>query len=129
MAAEVPGAQEVIFRTRSVDGWQLLAVNKKHVVAFPPPFVLILKNGHRHANKVAPTGCFHPDIITFSVWILFPIHVTVRFPLVRRSLRRSSLTILRMKIKLIRREGFRVSPIVNVEIESIRLDRALVRDR
>src|SRR3954452_940611 len=105
MAAEVPSAQKVILRARSVDRRQLLAVDKKHVVAFAPPLVLILQHRHGYADEVSAPGRFHPDVVAATVKILLSVHLPVRLPLIRCPVRRSGLTILRMEIELIYREG------------------------
>src|SRR3974390_1295447 len=69
---------------------------------------------------------FHPDVVAFSVEILQVIHVAIRLPWTRRSLRGSRLTILRVEIELICGERFAVGAIVNVEVEGVSLDCTLV---
>jgi len=70
MVPKIPRAQEVILRARAIDRRMLFAVNKEHVVAFAPPTVLILENGHGHTHEVPLPGRFKPYVITLSVEIL-----------------------------------------------------------
>src|SRR5271154_3654068 len=44
MIAKVPSSEKVVFRPGAVNGGTLFSVDKKHVVAFAPPSVLILKH-------------------------------------------------------------------------------------
>src|SRR5580692_8518140 len=69
MIAKVPSTEKVVFRPSAVNGWTLFSVDKKHVVAFTPPAVLILKHRHGHADEVSLAGGFHPHVVPFSVKI------------------------------------------------------------
>src|SRR5271170_794851 len=69
MIAKVPSSEKVIFRPSTVNGGTLFPVDKKHVVAFTPPAVLILKHRHGHADEVSLAGGFHPHVVAFSIKI------------------------------------------------------------
>src|SRR5246500_4633400 len=71
VTTEVPRAEEIVLRTGSVDRGQFLAVDKEHVVAFTPPLMLILQHRHGYADEVAAAGSLHPNVVAFSVQILF----------------------------------------------------------
>ena len=85
MAAKIPRAQEIIFRSGAVDRRRFLPIDEEHVVAFAPPAILILQHRHGHAHKVPASGCFHPDVVAFAIQILFVIDhgIAVRLPLIR----------------------------------------------
>src|SRR5438552_17945799 len=59
-SSKIKSAEEIILGTRSVDGRTRLPVDEKHVVAFAPPAVLILQNGHGDTEKVTTACGFHP---------------------------------------------------------------------
>src|SRR5580698_105292 len=44
MIAKVPSSEKVVFRPSAVNRGTLFSVDKKHIVAFAPPAVLILKH-------------------------------------------------------------------------------------
>src|SRR5579862_2426318 len=71
----------------------------------------------------------HPDVVSCPIQILLAVHVAVRLPLIRRASSRRRLPILRMKVKLVRSQRLAVSPVVDVEVKRISLDRAFVRYR
>src|ERR1700678_1587899 len=100
MASEIPGSEKIVFRSGAVDGGKLFSVDKKHIVALVPPAVLILKNRHGHANEVAMSGGFHPDVIIFSVEIFLRIYgrVGIRLPLIRPTVILRGLAVLGVKI-------------------------------
>src|SRR5260370_1845534 len=86
-AAEVESSKKIVFRSGADDRGMLLSVNEEHVVAFAPPIVLILKDGHRDAHEESAAGGLHPDIIglTVHVFLLDDSRVEVRSPLIGRA--------------------------------------------
>src|SRR5271157_3880635 len=103
MPAKIPRAQEIVFGAGAVDGGESFAVNEEHVIAFAPPTILVLQDGHGHADEMALALGFQPDVIPFSVEILLSIHerVAIGLPLVRPTRGRIGLAVLRMEIECV----------------------------
>src|SRR5581483_1393116 len=101
-----PGAEIIVLRTRAGDGGQLLPVHKNHVVAFPPPVVLVLKDALRDSHKVPSTRSFKENVVAGAVEIklIVDLIVAVGLPVVRPALARRALPILSVKIEGVRRE-------------------------
>src|SRR5215831_18404233 len=129
MAAEIPCAQKIVLGAGAIDGWQFLSVDEEHIIALAPPLVLILENRHGHADEMAAPCCFHPDVISFAVEVFQVVHVAIGLPLIGRSLSGSGLTILSVEVEMVRDKRLAVGAVVDVEVESIGLDCALVRYR
>src|ERR1700675_1611922 len=77
VSAEIPRAEEVVFRAGTVDGRRFFAVNEKHVVAFSPPVIMILKNGHGDAGELAAASGFHPDVVVFAGEVRAFVHFRI----------------------------------------------------
>src|ERR1700679_2104090 len=131
MASEIPGSEKIVFRSGAVDGGKLFSVDKKHIVALAPPAVLILKNRHGHANEVAMSGGFHPDVIIFSVEIFLRIYgrVVIRLPLIPSTFIWRGPGVLGVKIHGVGGKIFMHGLIVDVEIERINGFASLVGHR
>src|SRR2546422_8521306 len=56
MAAKIPSTEEIILRTSPGNGGARLTVDEKHVVAFAPPAVLILQDGHGDPDEMPATS-------------------------------------------------------------------------
>ena len=74
LAAEIPGAIEIIFCPRTVDGWQVVAIDKEHVVAFAEPSVLVLQYGLRYANEVSFTYGLEKHVVVSPAQVLSVAH-------------------------------------------------------
>src|SRR5260370_22116066 len=67
VSAKIPGAEEIVFGTRSVDGWSGFTIHEKHVIAFAPPAILILKDGHGDSDKMSAARLVQPDAILLAL--------------------------------------------------------------
>src|SRR5437660_6708301 len=101
MRAKAPCPQKIVFRAGAVDGRPRLAIDEKHVVAFAPPEILILQDGHRDPCKLSAPASFHPDIVVFATEVGAVIHfrVAILLPVVDPTLCGRGLAILSMKIQ------------------------------
>src|SRR6266436_4923282 len=75
VAAKTPGAQEIIFRTSPANRGVCFTVDEKHVVAFAPPIVLILKHRHGDSDEMPVTRGVQPDVIFLAVEVRFPSYL------------------------------------------------------
>src|SRR5439155_22017928 len=118
-SSKIKSAEEIILGTRSVDGRTQLTVHEKHVVAFAPPAVLILQNGHGDTEKVTTACGFHPDVIALAiqVFLLFDEPVGIHLPLIGPTGVGLGLPKLRVEIERVRRKRLGVGPIIEIEIE------------
>ena len=66
VAAEIVGAEEIVFRAGAGDGGLGYSIDKEHIVAFSPPIILILQDGHGNADVVAAASGLQPDEIVFT---------------------------------------------------------------
>ena len=107
MVFETPGAKEIILRPSAGDRRLLRAINEKHVVAFAPPIILVLQDGHGHTGILAGAFGVKPNVIILSGKVSFLIHqrLRVRCPLICPAVVGLRLTILRMEIQRSRRKG------------------------
>src|SRR6266700_3342578 len=98
--AEIPCTEKIILRAGSCDGRPGLAINKKHVVSFAPPAVLILQHRHGDANEMASADGRQPKVIAFAgqVFLVLNRGIPVRFPLIGPARVWLSLAILRVEI-------------------------------
>ena len=121
MVAKIPGTEKIVFRPGAVDGGVLFSVDKEHVVAFTPPAVLILKNGHGHAYKVSLSTCFQPHVVIFSIKVLLCGHGwgIVRFPLISPAFGGRCLTVLGMEIHGVGGKVLIQRLVVDVEIKRV----------
>ncbi len=101
MAAKIPGAQEIVFGTCSVNGWAGFAVHEKHVVAFTPPAILILEDRHCDADEMSAASGVQPEVIFLAVKVRFPVNlgVTIVLPVGGPPMVGLSLAVLRMKVE------------------------------
>ena len=67
LAAKIPCAKKVVFRTCADDRRSVSAVNKEHVIAFTPPSILILQHRHGYANILPVPFRIHPDVVVFAI--------------------------------------------------------------
>src|ERR1700746_2467935 len=67
---EPPRSKKVILGARALDGRSRLAIDEEHVIAFTPPVILVLQNGHGDAHEMAAPGGFHPNIVAFAAQVL-----------------------------------------------------------
>src|SRR6202040_1416386 len=106
MFAKIIGSEKKILGTRPCDGWVRIVVDEKHIVAFAPPEILILKDGHGDTNIVALAGGFHPDVVVFAVEIFYVVdsRVAVVGPLVRPAMIGLRLAKLRVEVENVLRE-------------------------
>src|SRR5262249_54221138 len=68
--AESPRAEKIILGAGTIDGRLSFAIDEKHVVAFAPPAVLILQDGHRDAGEMPTALRFEPHVVAGTVEIL-----------------------------------------------------------
>src|ERR1700674_1779951 len=82
VTAKIPGAEEIVFGTCSSDGWPGFTINEKHVVAFTPPSVLILQDGHADPDEMSATRGVQPDVVLLAVevWLPFDLGITIALP-------------------------------------------------
>src|SRR6266851_9380707 len=130
MAAKIPGAQEIVFGTCSVDGWVGFTVHEKHVVAFAPPAILILQDGHGDSNEMSAACGVHPDVILLAVEVrlTFNFGIAIAFPVRSPAVVGLGLAELRVKIERFGRESLLICAIVEIEIEGVYLLLAFVRN-
>src|SRR6266478_1835205 len=130
MAAKIPGAQEIVFGTCSVNGWAGFTVNEKHVVAFAPPAILILKDGHGDSDELSAASGVQPDVVFLAVEVrlTFNFGIAITFPVRSPAAIGLGLADLRVKIEGFGRERLLVCAIVEIEIEGVHLLPAFVRN-
>src|SRR5260370_7824266 len=82
MADKIPSTEEIIFGPCAVDGWPGFPVNEKHVVAFAPPSILILEDGHRNSHEMSAACGVHPDVIFLAVKVGLTVNsrITIALP-------------------------------------------------
>src|SRR6266436_2993614 len=99
--AESPSAEEIIFGASAVDGGAGFAVDEKHVVAFAPPIILILEDGHGDANEVSLAAGFEPDVIVFTgkIGAVVDFGIAVGGPVVGPAVCGCGLAILRVEVE------------------------------
>src|SRR5579883_211054 len=127
-AAEIECAQEIVFRTGAIDRGARLAVDKEHVVAFTPPAVLILEDGHGYAKKLTAAPCLEPDVVVLAIkiLILFARGVFIFLPRMAPPLIGLRLPELRMEIEGALRQRMSIGAIVEIEVEELELLAAFV---
>src|SRR5216683_4160002 len=74
MRSKSPSPEKIIFGAGTVNRGPGFAVDKKHVVAFAPPVILILQYGHGYACELSAAASFHPDIVAFAIEIWPVVH-------------------------------------------------------
>src|SRR6266436_3108980 len=130
MAAKIPGAQEIVFGTCSVNGWVGFTINEKHVVPFAPPAILILQDGHGDSDEMSAACGVQPDVVFLAVEVrlTFNFGIAIAFPVGGPAVIGLGLAELRVKVEGFRRERLLVCAIVEIEIEGVHLLLALVRN-
>src|SRR4029077_2128964 len=114
-------SEKIVLRTRSCAGCERSAVDEKPIVAFAPPEILILKDGHSDANILALAGGFHPDVVVLAIEIFYVVdsRVAVVRPLVRPAVIGLRLAKLRVEVENVLREGVGVRAVVKIEVKRV----------
>src|SRR5258705_2173716 len=88
-----------MFGASAVDGRAGFAIDKKHVIAFTPPAILILEDGHGDADVVSLAASVEPDVVVFAGKIGAVIHlgITVGGPVVGPAVSGCGLAALRVE--------------------------------
>src|SRR5712664_1573858 len=81
MTAKIPCAEEIILRTSPGNGGARFTVDEKHVVAFAPPAVLILQDGHGDPDEMPATSGVQPEVIFLAVKVRFPVNLGIAIAL------------------------------------------------
>src|SRR5262249_52650854 len=102
----------------------------KHVVAFAPPAILVLQDGHRDTGEMAAACGFEPDVVILAIEIFAIVHlgISVGGPIGGPAFRGCLLAVLGMEIKGVGRKRLRASAIVDIEIERMNPFLAFVGD-
>src|SRR6266481_1924239 len=121
MAAKIPCAKEIILRTSPRNGGARFTVDEKHVVAFTPPAVLILQDGHGDPDEMPATRGVQPEVIFLAVEVRFPVDlgIAIALPVGGPPMVGLSLAVLRMKVESSHWERLRKRAVVEIEIEGI----------
>src|SRR5260370_34780456 len=114
MAAKIPGPEEIVFGTSAVDGWAGFTIHEKHVVAFAPPAVLILKYGHSDSDEMSAARGVQPDVILLAVKVrlTFNVGIAIAFPVRSPAVVGLGLAELRVKIERFVRESLLMRAVV-----------------
>src|SRR5712691_5904470 len=128
MTAKIPSAEEIVFGTCSGHGWPGFTVNEKHIVAFTPPAVLILEDGHSDSDEMSVACGVQPDVIFFTVEVGLPVDlgITIALPVGGPAVVGLGLPELGMKVESFRWERLCERAVIEIEIEGFHLLLAFV---
>src|SRR5580704_8372927 len=101
LAAEIPRAQEIIFRPGARNGRGRVIIDEEHVIPFAPPTILVLHHRHSDAYKLPAPPRFHPDVVVLAVQVSLVIdqRIAIGCPVVSPPMIRLGLAILGMEIQ------------------------------
>src|SRR5882757_5656619 len=117
--AEVPGAQEVVFRSRADDSGNCALIDFESLISFAPPSILVLQHRHSDADELSVPLCLKPGVVIFAIQVAPEIYsgVTIVIPVGNPTTIRLRLPILRVEVQRSRWQRLRLLSIVDVPVQ------------